>query len=172
MSKRNLWVLPMDVKYKILGITYSDAMDFCQCQNCWRPITNIANIQDSNWREFYVGLDCAETLESSEIDNYREFTKQKKEYQAFKTLLSKVNWILKNKAKYTCTVRNSVYNETKEKWCTIDISYQKEEPRYSWRFLMSTWFSDITTRRIDKKYKELANKIIMDKLSYNIETTK
>lgn len=70
MSKRNLWILPMNAKYNIIDIDYTD--EHCICENCWRIISKIATVE-SNWKKFWVWLDCAKTLETFEISNYFEY---------------------------------------------------------------------------------------------------
>ncbi len=119
MAKRNIWVLPMNHTYKILGLSYRGAEEVCDvCQNCWRMIQNIAVIQNEEWIKFTVGLDCANTLESQEISNYWEFEQNKKELRNFTSRLSairklikdnKVSKVLRMKSKDWLTTTYKVY---------------------------------------------------------------
>lgn len=75
--------------YKITSVDYCEDLGIC-CENCGRPIKNIATVENNIGVCFNVGLDCAETLESQEISNYWEFQQQKKEYKHLLTRISRI----------------------------------------------------------------------------------
>lgn len=82
MAKRNIGVLPMNEKYEIINLSYTDWW-LGMCANCGRVIMNVATIKNSKWETFDVWLDCANTLESQEISNYYEFVQNEKEYKHY-----------------------------------------------------------------------------------------
>lgn len=55
--------LPINENYKLIGSFYTGGLDNATiCDNCDRPIANVATIKNSKEEVFNVGLDCAETL--------------------------------------------------------------------------------------------------------------
>lgn len=89
MAERNIGVLPMNEKYTVLGVDYSDDAT-CVCENCGRAIKNITEIQNSKGKKFCVGIDCADTLSSAEISNNWEYQDMKKSHNRLLTQLAKV----------------------------------------------------------------------------------
>lgn len=55
--------LPINENYKLIDSFYTGGLDNATiCDNCDRPIANVATIKNSKEEVFNVGLDCAETL--------------------------------------------------------------------------------------------------------------
>lgn len=54
--------LPINDSYVLVDSFYSEGENGSCCDNCNKYITNIAVIENSNKKQFWVGLDCAETL--------------------------------------------------------------------------------------------------------------
>lgn len=56
--------LPLDQKYEILSVYRGDFLsgNITTCQNCGKPISNIAEVKNSAGTTFHVGIDCAKTL--------------------------------------------------------------------------------------------------------------
>ena len=161
MSKRNIWVLPLNTKYKITDIEYSQ--EGCFCENCGRAINNIAVIESLEKRVFNVWLDCASTLEDSEIDNLREYTKQKKEFNKMKSLLTVINKIHKNNTEHTLTIKQG------REWEYITVTYrvrpEKSFTSSSGRtIIIDRWLWTVSTYLGLGKYREQANEIIKQKL--------
>lgn len=65
--------LPLDGQYKFVSAKYISIIDGggCSCENCGKLISNMVTIEDANKKQFTVGSDCAETLQSLKSDlNY------------------------------------------------------------------------------------------------------
>ena len=124
MAKRNIWVLPMNDKYTIIDLFYWDWVDMCM--NCWRLISNIAVIKNSEWKVFTVGLDCAKTLEEYEISNHREFKQQEKEYKNFVGRIQKINKAIKDWKVTKITRTESQY------WISYSVHFWLVESISSW----------------------------------------
>ncbi len=54
--------LPLNETYTLIDSHYAGAENYEVCDNCNKPITNIAHIKNSKNKDFHVGLDCASTL--------------------------------------------------------------------------------------------------------------
>lgn len=55
--------LPLNVKYHLIDKKYISLLDGgCTCDNCGKPIANIATIKNDNNQTFYIGFDCLETI--------------------------------------------------------------------------------------------------------------
>lgn len=55
-------LLPINVQYTIIDKKYIPLMDGCQtCDNCGRPIANIATVKSNN-STYNIGFDCLETV--------------------------------------------------------------------------------------------------------------
>lgn len=57
-------MLPLDVKYRLIEVTYLSIEDGggCSCDNCGKLITNIAHIQNDQGKNYAIGLDCLDTI--------------------------------------------------------------------------------------------------------------
>jgi hypothetical protein len=65
MIQRNL---PLDKTYSIVSSRHAGMEEGICCDNCNKPISNIAHIKDSDDNHYNVGLDCAETLSGIKDD--------------------------------------------------------------------------------------------------------
>ena len=65
--------LPINKEYKLIDSFYTGGLteNPMTCENCGRPIANVAVLQDEDNKTYDVGMDCAETLSS--IKNSSEF---------------------------------------------------------------------------------------------------
>ncbi len=54
--------LPINDKYTLIDSFYSSMENGNCCDNCNKIIANIAVIKNDNNKQYYVGMDCAETL--------------------------------------------------------------------------------------------------------------
>jgi len=54
--------LPLNVKYEVIGVSYISILDggHC-CDNCGKPISNIAEVKSINGT-YFIGLDCMDTF--------------------------------------------------------------------------------------------------------------
>lgn len=72
--------LPLNVKYTLIDKKYISILDGgCVCENCFKPISNIATVK-SEIGMYNVGFDCMETfllnnnlLEGFDIENYTAY---------------------------------------------------------------------------------------------------
>jgi hypothetical protein len=80
-GKRIQWVaprvarhnLPIDRKYTLVGFDYAGTFEDgggATCENCGRLIVNIATLKDNEGHSYIVGLDCAETLQLTDSDDF------------------------------------------------------------------------------------------------------
>lgn len=79
MSKKLIGVLPKNKEYKILSVKHLGLDSCATCDNCNKAIANIVEIQDNDNKIYYVGLDCASTLESLsklDLDYYSDCVKE------------------------------------------------------------------------------------------------
>lgn len=102
--KRNL---PINVTYKLIDSYYTggitDNPDFCE--NCGRPIANVAIIEDENHKTYHVGMDCAETLAS--IKNSLEFAAADNDFKEATGIRTKIKNTLKKKPTAVINVTNT-----------------------------------------------------------------
>jgi hypothetical protein len=56
--------LPLDQKYLLIGVSYLSVENGGghSCDNCGKLITNIANIQNDHKKNYYIGLDCLDSI--------------------------------------------------------------------------------------------------------------
>lgn len=86
-KKINRYNLPLNDVYKIIDSYYTGGLEnACVCDNCGKPISNVAVIQNNKNNVFNVGLDCASTL-----SNLQNFYFLDLEFKELKSLLSKIN---------------------------------------------------------------------------------
>lgn len=55
----------INMQLELLGITRQNILDaqfVCSCDNCGKPIVNIASVKDSEGVIYNIGLDCKKTL--------------------------------------------------------------------------------------------------------------
>jgi hypothetical protein len=69
--------LDVNKKYEIVDTLKSD--DYCGCDNCNKPIKNIAVLKDGNDAIYNVGLDCASALTEYGGISFMALTQAKKE---------------------------------------------------------------------------------------------
>lgn len=76
--------LPLDQKYVIVSMHYSKIIDGggTICENCGRPIANIAKVKNASGNSYYIGFDCMETfllnnqlLDQGDIERYQVIRK-------------------------------------------------------------------------------------------------
>jgi len=85
--------LPINDIYYIKDSYYTGGLEnACICENCNRPISNVAVIENDKKEVFNVGLDCASTL-----SNLQNFYFLDLEFKELKNLLAKIS-----KAKKQC----------------------------------------------------------------------
>jgi len=63
------------------------------CENCNKPLANVAIIENSDKKQFIVGMDCASTL--SGIKNSDSFERAENNFKEAKAIRAKVNKYLK-----------------------------------------------------------------------------
>jgi hypothetical protein len=88
--------LPLDKTYRLISSRYAGIEEGCCCDNCNRPIANIAVIEDSDNKVYSVGLDCAETLSGIKDDFAFNYV-HKSAFDSAKQFRSK---LLQNAKKY------------------------------------------------------------------------
>ena len=87
--------LPVTQTYEILGSWHTDEMGTC-CDNCGRPISNIAQIEGGNdGRTYHVGMDCAGTLSGIQDSFDFEYV-HKANFNTAKRVRAKIRKSIKN----------------------------------------------------------------------------
>lgn len=83
--------LPINENYKLIDSFYTGGLDNATvCDNCGKPIANVAVIKNSKEELFNVGLDCAETL-----TNLEGLYSAKMDFEELKSIQSKIRKLQK-----------------------------------------------------------------------------
>ncbi len=86
MKQVKRYNLDLNDNYEIVDSYHTGGLDnACTCDNCNKPISNVAVIKNSKNTIFNVGLDCAETL-----SNLKGLFNVQMEFKNFKALRSKI----------------------------------------------------------------------------------
>ena len=97
--------LPINKKYTIVDAFYTGGIENAQiCENCGRPITNCADIEDEDKKRFIVGMDCASTL--SGIKDSSDYRGAEVNFNEAKAIRAKVQKKMKEEGS-VLTVENS-----------------------------------------------------------------
>lgn len=100
--------LPITETYSIVSSFYSPLENGNFCQNCGRPISNVAEVKCSNGNTYSVGMDCAETLSGIKDDFFTWEYIHKAAFQEAKSarasLLKCVNKCKKDDHPYQVTI--------------------------------------------------------------------
>lgn len=103
--------LPINKEYKLIDSFYTGGIidNPMTCENCGRPIANVAVIKDEDGKSFDVGMDCAETLSS--IKNSMEFTSVQNHFQEAASIRNKIRKAVKGGSSLVVenTPRGTVY---------------------------------------------------------------
>ena len=84
--------LPLNVSYKIIETFTTE--DFVTCENCGKPLKNVAVVESSSNHKYYIGLDCAHTLQGITQDTIDYWND---EFNQAKQIRAKIN---RNRKKY------------------------------------------------------------------------
>ncbi|PXV62347.1 hypothetical protein CLV62_12035 [Dysgonomonas alginatilytica] len=112
IARRNL---PINDTYRFIRSYYNGGIyegnGEC-CENCNKPLANIAIIENSSQKQFIVGMDCASTL--SGIKNSDAYEIAESNFKEAKAVRAKINKHLKNegakmKIENTCAGDISIY---------------------------------------------------------------
>ncbi len=87
--------LPINKEYKLIDSFYTGGLgeNPMICENCGRPIANVAVIEDNDGKTYDVGMDCAETLSS--IKNSFEFMGTQNDFKEATAIRNKVRKAVK-----------------------------------------------------------------------------
>lgn len=101
--------LPINKEYKLVDSFYTGGImeNPMSCENCGRPIANVAVIEDEDGRKYDVGMDCAETL--SQIKNSLEFNMAQNDFAEANAIRTKVKNALKKYPDAKLTIDNTYY---------------------------------------------------------------
>jgi len=111
--------LPINKEYKLVDSFYTGGImdNPMSCENCGRPIANVAVIEDEDGKKYDVGMDCAETL--SQIKNSLEFNIAQNDFNEANAIRTRIrtafkknpNAILEASNTYTGTIHLGMKDE-------------------------------------------------------------
>lgn len=120
--------LPLTVKYNLIDKQYISLMDggWC-CENCGKPIANIAKVKNETNETYYIGFDCLETLlinnnllDGKSIGEYKQF---KKHLPTFIKHAKAINDVCKKSNINTLLFEASKFNEWKSLGNSTFLTY-------------------------------------------------
>lgn len=116
--------LPLNDNYTIIDSYYTGGLENgCTCDNCNKPIANVAEIQNAKGIRFNVGMDCAKTL-----SNLQGLYSLECEFAELKGLMAKVNKEKKeNPITFEIASNGSLGCKSGNNWIfTKEIEYSKK----------------------------------------------
>ena len=86
--KTNKGSLSMNNEYTFMGINDLGEMNYEVCQNCGRNIRYVCELKDSTNKKYYVGTECAKTLQQAKISNSYSMLEEIAEFKKLASIKS------------------------------------------------------------------------------------
>lgn len=99
--------LPINKEYNLIDSFYTGGIleNPMSCDNCNKPIANVAVIEDEDGKKFHVGMDCAETLAS--IKHSMQFNQAAHDFSEAAAIRTKVRNAMKKNPNARLSVENN-----------------------------------------------------------------
>lgn len=101
--------LPINKEYKLIDSFYTGGIleNPMSCDNCNKPIANVAVLEDEDGKKFHVGMDCAETLAS--IKHSMQFNQASHDFSEATAIRAKVRNARKKDPNAKLIVENTYF---------------------------------------------------------------
>ncbi len=152
--------LPLNRSYELIDSHYGGEGEYTICQNCNKPISNVATVKDDKGKYFDVGLDCASTLTGLK-DN--PFLLDQHEYYFTRANSLKAKIRKRLKEGFYVSVTHFISHEGESKYMVDFVS--KRGRGYGWDSLDADLFEKYLLPMVSGMIKN--KEIQLDKYTYS-----